>query len=180
MLVKTPPRLAKCHRSLPPGSQFLAPDPSLIQTPKPSKRRRASNVPTAGLVEVTSGDPVKPHKSITKKEVECAYSTYSRISGDQDFDSLPVETQESQEYFGALFLQSCIMHVADLNPMWCKHPVEDKAMRQLSIHKTLQKDVTCLMTSIENNPHAASELWIVAVICSAGTDTHLLHATCLP
>jgi hypothetical protein len=95
------------------------------------------------------------------------------------FDSLSVETQESQEYFGVLFSQSCIMHVADLDPMWCKCLVEDNIMKRLSICETLQKDVTRLMTSIENNPHAASELWIVAIICPAGMHAHSQHTTCL-
>jgi len=158
LLIKTPTCPAKCHCLLPPRSQFLLPDPSLLHTPKPVKKRHASNVPQAGLVEITTGDTVKPHKSVTKKEVKCVYSCYSRISGEHEFNLCSVETQESQEYFSALFSQSCIMHVADLDPMWCKCPVEDDISKWLSIHETLQKDVTRLMTSIENNPHAASKL----------------------
>jgi hypothetical protein len=61
---------AKRTRLLPVGSQFLAPDLSLVQTPKASLKRRVSAVPQAQLVEVTSGDLVKPRKSISKKEVK--------------------------------------------------------------------------------------------------------------
>ncbi len=77
--------------------------------------------------------------------------------------------------FSMLFSQSCIMHVADLNPMWCKHPVEDNVTKRLSICETLQKDITRLMTSIEYNPHTASELWIIAIICPAGMHTLSAH-----
>jgi hypothetical protein len=69
MPIKTPTCPAKHHHLLPPGSQFLSPDPSLLHTPKPTKKRHASNIPQAGLVEITTGKTAKPCKSMTKKEV---------------------------------------------------------------------------------------------------------------
>jgi hypothetical protein len=161
------------------GSQFLAPDLSLVQSPKASSKHHVSAVPQAQLVEVTSGDSVKPRKSISKKEVECTCCIYSRIMHETDFNIIVVETQESQQYFSMLFTQRCIMHVADLDPMWCKQPSEDNATKHLLIHKTLQKDITKLMVSIENNPHAAAKLWIVAVVCPTGMTTSSLTALAL-
>jgi hypothetical protein len=53
--------------------------------------------------------------------------------------------------------------------MWIHHPEAGKPSGQLLLHKTQHKDIIKLAKSIKANPHGASKLWIVAVICDQGT-----------